>query len=98
MATAFVVDQSGSIPPLAASEAQRFAEALAAGRTHDMDQAAFVHVAREAEIAARRFHPFSGRIVDNEGKVRQESGTMTDDLLNRMDYYVQGVQGQLPKK
>ena len=53
--------------------------------------------AREAEIAARRFHPFSGRIVDNEGKVRQEGGTMTDDLLNRMDYYVQGVQGQLPK-
>lgn len=52
VATAFVVDQSGSIPPLAASEAQRFAEALAAGRTHDMDQAAFVHVARVAEIAA----------------------------------------------
>jgi len=54
--------------------------------------------AREADIAAGRFHPFTGRIMDNEGRTRQEGGTMTDELLNRMDYYVQGVQGQLPKK
>ncbi len=52
--------------------------------------------ARRDDIAAGRFHPFSGRIVDNAGKVRQESGTMNDETLNRMDYYVQGVQGQLP--
>jgi len=54
--------------------------------------------ARQAEIVAGRFHPFSGRIVDNTGKVRQESGTLTDEALNRMDYYVQGVQGQLPSR
>lgn len=52
--------------------------------------------ARGEEIAAGRFHPFSGRIVDSDGKVRQESGSMSDELLNRMDYYVQGVQGRLP--
>lgn len=55
-------------------------------------------LARRDDIAARRFHPFSGRIVDNTGKARQESGTMSDEALNRMDYYVQGVQGQLPKQ
>lgn len=52
--------------------------------------------ARGEEIAAGRFHPFSGRIVDSDGKVRQQGGTMSDDALNRMDYYVQGVQGRLP--
>ncbi len=52
VATAFVVDHSGSIPATAVSEARRFAEALAAGKPHEMDQAAFVHVARVAEIAA----------------------------------------------
>lgn len=52
--------------------------------------------ARRDEIAAGRFHPFSGRIVDSQGRVRQESGTMSDDALNRVDYYVQGVQGGLP--
>jgi simple sugar transport system substrate-binding protein len=52
--------------------------------------------ARRDEIAAGRFHPFSGRIVDSQGRVRQESGTMSDDALNRIDYYVQGVQGGLP--
>jgi basic membrane protein A and related proteins len=53
---------------------------------------------RQADIAAGRFHPFSGRIVDSAGKQRQASGTMTDETLNRMDYYVQGVQGQLPAR
>lgn len=53
---------------------------------------------RQADIVAGRFHPFSGRIVDSAGKVRQESGTMGDEALNRMDYYVQGVQGQLPAR
>ena len=52
VATAFVVDHSGSVPPALVSDARRFAEALADGKSHDMDQAAFVHVARVAEIAA----------------------------------------------
>ena len=53
--------------------------------------------ARKADIAAGRFHPFAGRIADSDGKVRQEAGAMGDDALNRMDYYVQGVQGRLPR-
>ncbi len=54
--------------------------------------------ARRDDIAAGRFHPFAGRIVDNDGKVRQEKGTMDDELLNRMDYYVAGVAGKLPRQ
>ncbi|MBI1302332.1 MAG: VWA domain-containing protein [Phycisphaera sp.] len=52
VATAFVVDQSGSLPPQIASEAQRFAGGLAAAKSADEDQVAFVYVARVAEIAA----------------------------------------------
>ena len=55
-------------------------------------------LARRDEIAAGRFHPFGGRLEDNAGRVRQDKGTMTDDALNRMDWYVQGVQGSLPPR
>lgn len=51
---------------------------------------------RQAAIAAGRSHPFAGRLVDNEGRVRQESGVMPDAALNRLDWFVQGVQGKLP--
>ena len=52
---------------------------------------------RQAAIAAGKFHPFSGRLLDNQGKVRQDAGSMADEALNRIDWYVQGVQGQLPR-
>lgn len=50
---------------------------------------------RRQAIEAGRFKPFSGRLVDNEGRVRQERGTMTDDEIARMDWFVQGVVGAL---
>ncbi len=50
-----------------------------------------------ADIAAGRFHPFTGPIRDNEGKERLAPGAvMSDDVLSKMDYYVEGVQGKLP--
>jgi len=50
-----------------------------------------------ADIAAGKFHPFTGPIKDNEGKERLASGqVMSDDVLSKMDYYVEGVQGKLP--
>ncbi len=52
VATAFVLDQSGSVPPMVAADARRFAESLAASKARATDEAAFVHVARVAEIAA----------------------------------------------
>ncbi len=51
-----------------------------------------------AEIAAGKFHPFTGPVKDNEGKLRLAAGkVMSDDELSKMDYYVEGVQGKLPK-
>lgn len=52
-----------------------------------------------ADIAAGRLHPFGGPVKDQGGKERVPAGKfMPDDQLAVMDYYVEGVQGQLPKK
>jgi simple sugar transport system substrate-binding protein len=51
----------------------------------------------EADIKAGKFHPFTGPVRDNQGKERLASGRVMDDAtLNKMDYYVEGVQGKLP--
>jgi basic membrane protein A len=50
------------------------------------------------EIAAGKLHPFTGPIKDNDGKERLPKGVaMTDEALSKMDYYVEGVQGKLPR-
>jgi len=52
----------------------------------------------EGDIRAGKFHPFTGPVKDNEGKERVAAGkTIDDGTLNKMDYYVEGVQGKLPK-
>jgi simple sugar transport system substrate-binding protein len=53
--------------------------------------------AREADIVAGRFQPFSGKLVDTEGRVRQASGVMDDRALSTMDWFVDGVTGSLPR-
>ena len=51
----------------------------------------------EAEMKAGKFHPFTGPYNDNAGKERLAAGKSLDDAtLNKMDYYVEGVQGKLP--
>ena len=51
----------------------------------------------EAEMKAGTFHPFAGPFKDNTGKERLAAGKSLDDAtLNKMDYYVEGVQGKLP--
>ena len=43
-------------------------------------------------------HPFQGPIMDQNGKVVAEEGATIDDgVLLGMDFYVEGVQGTLPK-
>lgn len=42
------------------------------------------------------FHPFTGPLRSNEGKVVLESGPMSDEQLWKMDYYVEGVVGRVP--
>jgi basic membrane protein A len=42
-------------------------------------------------IEAGRFQPFSGRLVDNTGRVRLERGALDDHAIQAMDWFVQGV-------
>ncbi|MEO8298702.1 MAG: BMP family ABC transporter substrate-binding protein [Burkholderiales bacterium] len=53
---------------------------------------------RERAIAASRLHPFAGRLVDQDGRVRQTGGTMPDAQLAQMDFFVRGVVGSLPAR
>jgi len=53
----------------------------------------------QADIAAGKLHPFGGPVKDQQGKERAPAGkSLTDEQLGVMDYYVEGVVGQLPKK
>jgi simple sugar transport system substrate-binding protein len=52
--------------------------------------------AKEKEIIAGRFAPFSGKLLDNQGQVRQASGTMADAQIAQMNWFVQGVVGSVP--
>lgn len=62
------------------------------------DVAALV-AAKEKDIGAGKLHPFQGPVKDSEGKERVAAGkTMSDEELSKMDFYVEGVQGKLPKK
>ena len=54
---------------------------------------------KKAALKAGKLHPFQGVVKDQEGKVRVPAGqVMGDDKLAVLDYYVEGVQGSLPKK
>lgn len=52
----------------------------------------------KADMIAGKLHPFAGPVVDQEGKERVAAGSnISDEDLSKMDYYVQGVNGKLPK-
>ena len=53
--------------------------------------------ARERLLIAGRAAPFTGRLVDQLGQVRNERGALGDDAIARMDWFVQGVSGTLPR-
>lgn len=55
--------------------------------------------ALEKDIVAGKFHPFAGPVKDQSGQERVAAGkVMTDRELGVMDFYVEGIQGSLPKK
>ncbi|MFY9780819.1 MAG: BMP family ABC transporter substrate-binding protein [Candidatus Baltobacteraceae bacterium] len=54
---------------------------------------------RSREIVSGKLQPFTGPLIDNTGTVRVPAGkAMTDDEIQSMDFFVEGVQGQLPSK
>ncbi|MDI9350339.1 MAG: BMP family ABC transporter substrate-binding protein [Candidatus Symbiobacter sp.] len=49
------------------------------------------------KIKAGTFHPFTGPVVDQDGKTRIPAGTtISDGDLNSMNYYVEGVASKYP--
>lgn len=52
--------------------------------------------AKEADIVAGKFHPFTGPIRTNTGKEVIATGHLTDEQLGKMDFYVEGVVGKVP--
>ena len=51
----------------------------------------------EDDLRAGRFHPFTGPVVDQSGKTIVPAGqSMTDDQLNKMNYYLEGVVSKIP--
>ena len=60
------------------------------------DVAALVE-SRRVAIASGVFKPFSGKLVDNEGRVRLADGALDDHAIATMNWFVQGVAGSLPK-
>ncbi len=54
---------------------------------------------KKAALKAGTLHPFQGPVKDQSGKERVPAGqAMADDKLAVLDFYVEGVQGSLPKK
>lgn len=52
----------------------------------------------KAAIADGSLHPFAGPVLDQDGKETVAAGgNITDEALSKMDYYVKGVDGKLPK-
>lgn len=70
-------------------------EAINASVPNDVKQ---LVAAKEKDIVAGKLTPFDAPVKDNEGKVRLDKGALSDDALNKMDYYVEGVSGKLPGK
>ena len=52
----------------------------------------------EAKIRTGKVHAFTGPMIDRDGKERLAAGQVADDgMLLGMDFFVQGVKGDLPK-
>jgi simple sugar transport system substrate-binding protein len=54
--------------------------------------------ARRRAVVAGTLRPFSGRLVDNHGRVRLDGGALDDAAIASMDWFVEGVSGTLPER
>jgi simple sugar transport system substrate-binding protein len=53
-------------------------------------------MARQRALAQGQLSPFAGRLVDQDGRVRQDQGVLDDAAIAHMDWFVHGVVGTLP--
>ena len=60
------------------------------------DVAVLVDAQRSALLAGR-LKPFSAPLVDTDGKLRLEKGSLDDAVIASMNWFVQGVVGSLPR-
>ncbi|RCK28833.1 BMP family ABC transporter substrate-binding protein [Thalassospira lucentensis] len=52
----------------------------------------------EAKISSGELHPFTGPIYDQAGELRIKEGEMAEDgMLLGMDWYIKGIDAELPK-
>ena len=66
--------------------------------TNMPDDVAAMAAKAEAGIIDGSIHPFTGPIMDRDGTERIAAGAVADDgMLLGMDWFVKGVQGDLPK-
>jgi len=91
-----VLDGSWRVHPVWGGMKDGFVQLAPLNASVPKDVAALFE-ARKREIVGGRFQPFSGRIVDSEGRVRQIGGAMSDEHIAKMNYFVAGVVGSLPK-
>ncbi len=55
-------------------------------------------LARQRDIAAGKLHPFTGPIIDNDGRAMLPAGqVMTDSQIQSMNFLVSGAQGKAAK-
>jgi len=91
-----VLDGSWRVNPVWGGLKDGFVQLAPLSANVPKDVAALV-AARKADIVAGRFNPFSGRLVDRDGVVRQAGGAMPDAQIATMNYFVEGVIGSLAK-
>ena len=52
----------------------------------------------EQQLVERKLHPFAGPVIDQSGKTIVPAGkNMSDEQLNKMNYYLQGVASKIPQ-
>ena len=95
---AFAAEHAGAVQQVDITrlQPQRLAGALLPFKRRQAKDVVDAVSAREGEFRAGAFHPFTGPLRSNDGKVVHASGPMSDDELWKMDYYVEGVVGKVP--
>lgn len=91
-----VLDGTWRVKPVWGGMKDGFVRLAPFNKSVPKEAAAFV-AAREADLVAGRLHPFSGRVVDRDGRVRFEGSVMPDAQIATMDWFVEGVVGSLPR-